>query len=79
FVLLACSLFNPQFHLVYMKLSVLVSVTTSVFKQKEVELQNTINGLHQIKGLRAGQRVATEGAFFLASEMAKGGFVPHNH
>lgn len=59
--------------------TVFIEQETGVFKQQEVELENTINGLHQIKGLKAGQRVATEGAFFLASEMAKGGFDPHNH
>ena len=59
--------------------TVFIEQETGVFKQEEVELKNTINGFHQIKGLKAGQRVATEGAFFLASEIAKGGFDPHNH
>ena len=59
--------------------TVFIAEDTGIFKQEEVELQNTINGLHQIKGLKEGQRVAVEGAFFLASEMAKGGFDPHNH
>ena len=59
--------------------AVFIEQEPGVFKQQEVELVNTINGKHQIKGLKPGQRVAVKGAFFLASEMAKGGFDPHNH
>ena len=59
--------------------TVFIEQETGVFKQEEVELENTINGMHRIKGLKPGQRVAVKGAFFLASEMAKGGFDPHNH
>jgi RND family efflux transporter MFP subunit len=59
--------------------TVFIEQQTGVFKQQEVELKNTINGLHHIQGLKKGQRVAIQGAFFLASEMAKGGFDPHNH
>ena len=59
--------------------TVFIEQETGVFKQEEVELENTINGMHRIKGLKSGQRVAVKGAFFLASEMAKGGFDPHNH
>lgn len=49
------------------------------FEPLEVELVNTSNGMHIVEGLKAGQRVAVEGAFFVASELAKGGFDPHNH
>lgn len=59
--------------------TVFIEQEPGVFKQEEVELENTINGLHRIMGLKMGQRVATQGAFFLASEIAKGGFDPHNH
>lgn len=59
--------------------TVFVEQKKGVFKQEEVELKNTINGMHQIKGLHSGERVAIKGAFFLASEIAKGGFDPHNH
>ena len=59
--------------------TVFIEQEPGVFKQQEVELVNTINGKHQIKGLKPGQKVAVKGAFFLASEMAKGGFDPHNH
>ncbi|MDX2505368.1 MAG: efflux RND transporter periplasmic adaptor subunit [Gammaproteobacteria bacterium] len=58
---------------------VFIEQQSGIFQQKEVELTNTINGLHNIKGLKVGERVAIKGAFFLASEMAKGGFDPHNH
>jgi RND family efflux transporter MFP subunit len=58
---------------------VFIEQEPGVFKQEEVELENTINGMHRIKGLKSGQRVAVQGAFFLASELAKGGFDPHNH
>ena len=59
--------------------TVFIEQESGVFRQKEVELKNTINGMHSIKGLKSGQQVVIEGAFFLASEMAKGGFDPHNH
>lgn len=59
--------------------AVFIEQESGVFKQQEVELVNTINGKHQIQGLKPGQKVAVKGAFFLASEMAKGGFDPHNH
>ncbi len=59
--------------------TVFIEQEPGVFKQQEVELVNTINGKHQIHGLKPGQKVAVKGAFFLASEMAKGGFDPHNH
>ncbi len=59
--------------------TVFIEQQPGVFKQEEVELENTINGMHRIKGLKPGQRVAIKGAFFLASEIAKGGFDPHNH
>ncbi len=45
----------------------------------EVELGRAIGGLREISGLTAGQRIVSRGAFFVASEIAKGGFDPHNH
>ncbi len=59
--------------------TVFIEQEPGVFKQEEVDLENTINGMHRIKGVKPGQRVAIKGAFFLASEIAKGGFDPHNH
>jgi len=59
--------------------TVFIEQQPGIFKQEEVELEKSINGLQSIKGLKSGERIAMEGAFFLASEMAKGGFDPHNH
>jgi cobalt-zinc-cadmium efflux system membrane fusion protein len=39
----------------------------------------TAGGLAVIEGLAPGTQVVTQGAFFLQSELAKGGFDPHNH
>ncbi|MFK5986033.1 MAG: efflux RND transporter periplasmic adaptor subunit [Pseudomonadota bacterium] len=59
--------------------TVFIEQQVGIFEQHKVILENTINGKHHITGLKPGQRIAIEGAFFLASEMAKGGFDPHNH
>lgn len=45
----------------------------------EVELGRKFADFREIKGLAQGTQVVTEGAFFVASEQAKGGFDPHNH
>ena len=49
------------------------------FVPREVTLERTAAGLAVIDGLPAGTEVVTDGAFFLASELAKGGFDPHSH
>jgi cobalt-zinc-cadmium efflux system membrane fusion protein len=49
------------------------------FNAVEVELGRALGDLREIKGLISGTRVVTQGAFFVASEKAKGGFDPHNH
>ncbi len=49
------------------------------FKSQEVELVKVINGLAVIKGVAPGTTVVTKGAFFVQSELAKGGFSIHNH
>ena len=49
------------------------------FKAKEVELGRALGNFREIFGLESGTRVVTQGAFFVASEIAKGGFDPHNH
>ena len=49
------------------------------FAPVEVHLLRTAGGLAVIDGVPAGTRVVTNGAFFLQSELAKGGFDPHNH
>lgn len=49
------------------------------FNAVEVELGQKLGDYREIIGLAANSRVVTKGAFFVASEIAKGGFDPHNH
>ena len=49
------------------------------FEPKEVELGRSLGKLREITGIQAGSRIVTQGAFFVTSQMAKGGFDPHNH
>ena len=49
------------------------------FKTIEVELGRALGDFREIIGIESGTRIVTKGAFFVASEIAKGGFDPHNH
>ncbi|PCJ49905.1 MAG: efflux transporter periplasmic adaptor subunit [Gammaproteobacteria bacterium] len=49
------------------------------FKGVEVELGRQVGALREIHGLPAGTKLVTKGAFYVASEIAKGGFDAHNH
>lgn len=49
------------------------------FEAVEVELGRALGDFREIIGLISGSRVVTQGAFFVASEIAKSGFDPHNH
>ena len=49
------------------------------FEAVEVELGRALGDYREILGLDSGSRVVIQGAFFVASEIAKGGFDPHNH
>jgi len=49
------------------------------FEAHEVELGRSLDQWREITGVPAGSRVVMEGAFFVASEIAKSGFDPHNH
>ena len=49
------------------------------FKGVEVEVKQFSNGIAIIEGVKPGTRVVTDGAFFVQSELAKGGFEIHNH
>jgi len=49
------------------------------FKATEVVLGRALGDLREIFGIESGTRIVTKGAFFVASEIAKGGFDPHNH
>ncbi|WDE05260.1 efflux RND transporter periplasmic adaptor subunit [Thalassomonas viridans] len=54
-----------------------------LFVMQEVVLGRTFNNVagqwREIKGVAARSRIVTKGAFFIASQLAKGGFDPHNH
>ena len=58
---------------------VFVAEGDDAFKPVEVALLRTAGGMAVIEGVPAGTHVVTRGAFFLQSELAKGGFDPHNH
>ncbi len=49
------------------------------FKGVEIEVLRINNGQAIIKGIKPGTSVVVEGAFFVQSELAKGGFEIHNH
>jgi len=49
------------------------------YRPREVELGPQLEAERLIRGLPEGTRVVTDGAFFLASEMAKSGFDVHAH
>ena len=49
------------------------------FQPVEVKLGRALGPLREISGVGPGARIVTQGAFFVASQIAKGGFDPHNH
>ncbi len=49
------------------------------FEPVEVELGRALGPLREIMGVEPGSRIVIQGAFFVASQIAKGGFDPHNH
>ncbi|NOZ53576.1 MAG: efflux RND transporter periplasmic adaptor subunit [Gammaproteobacteria bacterium] len=58
---------------------VFVQVAPNRFEPKEIEILNTVGDQMLIQGLTEGTTIVGKGAFFVQSEMAKGGFDPHNH
>jgi len=58
---------------------VFIAEAEGTYRSVEVEPLRTLGGLTAVAGLSAGSRIVTRGAFFLQSELAKGGFDPHNH
>lgn len=52
---------------------------TGVFAAHEVELGRSFGERREIAGIDPYTRIVMEGAFFVASQIAKGGFDPHNH
>ena len=59
--------------------TVFVEDNPGVFNAIKVELGRSFSEYREIKGLPSGSKVVIQGAFFVASEVAKGGFDPHNH
>ena len=59
--------------------TVFVEVEPGQFNAQEVELRRSFGKWREIEGIPSGSRVVMEGAFFVASQIAKGGFDPHNH
>ncbi|MGB0899030.1 MAG: efflux RND transporter periplasmic adaptor subunit [Psychrobium sp.] len=49
------------------------------FEAVEVDVVRSLGDYRQIQGINPNSRVVIEGAFFVASQIAKGGFDPHNH
>ena len=49
------------------------------FEPREIEVVRRLSDRLIIEGLPPGTRVVTDGAFFVQSELAKGGFEIHNH
>ena len=49
------------------------------FKAVEVDVRQIFDGKAVIEGVKPGSKVVTAGAFFIQSEIAKGGFEIHNH
>ncbi len=49
------------------------------FKPQEVTVLRTVGERMVIAGIEEGTRIVTRGAFFIQSEIAKGGFEIHNH
>ena len=59
--------------------SVFIETTAGMFQALEVEIGRELGEFREISGVRENTRIVTQGAFFMASELAKGGFDPHNH
>lgn len=59
--------------------AVFIKSEDNQFTSHEVELGRIMGEYREIFGLKAGTKVVTVGAFFVASEIAKGGFDPHGH
>jgi RND family efflux transporter MFP subunit len=49
------------------------------YSAREVEVRHTVGDRMIVEGLTEGTRVVSQGAFFLQSEIAKGGFDIHDH
>ncbi len=61
------------------KWTVFVEFKAGHFKQTRIRRGRARGGKVPISGIAAGSSVVTEGAFYLAAELAKSGFDIHNH
>ncbi|WP_230962144.1 hypothetical protein [Alteromonas macleodii] len=52
---------------------------SGAFTPVEVQRGEALGEYRRIEGVEIGTRIVTHGAFFVASELAKSGFDPHNH
>ena len=59
--------------------AVFIETQTNQFASQEIEVGRMMGDQREIFGLKVGTRVVTKGVFFVASEIAKGGFDPHGH
>lgn len=59
--------------------TVFVEISPGEFRAVEVKLGRFFDNLREIEGISEGTRVVVEGAFFVASEISKGGFDAHGH
>lgn len=58
---------------------VFVETAPGRFEPREVEVVRTVGDQMVIEGIAEGVTLVTKGAFFVQSEIAKGGFEVHNH
>jgi membrane fusion protein, heavy metal efflux system len=58
---------------------VFVEEAQGKYRQVDVQRLKELSGKVQISGIEPGTSIVTEGAFYLNSEIAKGGFSVHNH
>ncbi len=58
---------------------VFVETAAGRFEPKEITVLSTLGDKMLISGITEGTTIVSKGAFFVQSEMAKGGFDPHNH
>ena len=62
------------------ELIVFVEEEPGHFERREVEISKASMGMVAVlKGIKEGESVVVQGAFVLASELAKSGFAAHNH
>jgi len=58
---------------------VFVEAAAGRYETRKVEVRHSLGDSVIVAGLKPGARIVSKGAFFLQSEIAKGGFDIHNH